>query len=107
MTALYAACTTKVAETSPGPAGDVDALLDELGAITHDDAVRHFGPPPSGQCAQRGFAAERGDRAAFEEFIAEIGMPGDDRITMLGEWDRAEHPIAVVHWFAAPGLGPL
>lgn len=92
----FAACSTTVGDAFEG--SSTPELIIDLARVTHDEAVTHYRVDPE-TCSYKGFAAERGERQAFADFLVEVQMPEDQQRMHLANWDGATRPVAVVHWF--------
>ena len=88
------AVTVAIGDAGAPSVADVplDELRRTLARLTHEQALQRFG---IGACRYSVF--EPDERVEFDRVLAELGVPGDDRITHLQQWDACDKPLACVH----------
>lgn len=105
MTPTHAAHSTTVGDANPGE--PLEDLIVDLGHITHDSGLKRYLWLPGvdlTRCSYKAFAGEReGDRAAFEAHLRGSSIPEDEVASLLGQWDSAQRPVAICHWFPVGG----
>jgi hypothetical protein len=84
--------------------GDVEEALDIMQIALHDEAERSVGPMT---CHYVTFgSADDVARDLFDAFLRTTDLPAEAIEEYLAAWDKADHPVACIHWgdVAIPGI---